>query len=389
MSSGGKFIAGIIVLGLIVWVGFSLVNTPEAGKIVKVGFMGPLTGDVASYGESIRRAVEFAQKEFRTDMIELVYEDSHCDEKDAVNAINKLINIDGVVAIIGEVCSEATLAIAPIAEKAGVVLMSPASTNPSISKAGEYIFRTIPSDALQGDFGAKLVAQKRFKKLAILYSNEEYGLGFNNVLIKSFEEAGGEVVASEVFDRGATDLRTQLNNIKNAKADALYIISNSPDSTIAALKQVKELKLELALFGSEGLKNQDILEAAKEEAEGLVVTSVSGGTSSFVKRLEREYGKAPGPFAAQGYDAFLALASVIHSGAHSGSEIKDGLNTITFEGASGMVKFDEAGDVAGNYDVFVVQNGKFVFASQETDAMPKNLEQGEGEKDNDVMEKEN
>lgn len=360
-----NFLSGVVV-GLLIWSGYTLLGKPitlpnldvKTKTEIKLGWMGPLTGDAASYGESIKRGVELARKELGLD-VEIIYEDSKCDGKEAVTAINKLINVNKVAAIIGEVCSGATLAAAPVAEAAKAVLISPSSTSPKVSDAGDYIFRVIPSDALQGDFGAKLVYDKGYRKLGVLYSNEEYGLGFNNVLKESFEKLGGQLVASEAFERGTADIRTQVTKLESAGPDAIYIISNSPDSAVAALKQIKEQGLEAALFGSEGLKSDDILTGAASAAEGLFLTTVSSGSLRFMENHKKEYNADPGPFAAQGYDAFQALALTIKTGADTSEEIKDKLSGLEFDGASGKIKFDAKGDVSGNYDVFVVKDGKF------------------------------
>jgi branched-chain amino acid transport system substrate-binding protein len=363
MGQAKKQILGIIFVLIILIALYFLLqylknNTNQA--IIKIGFMGPLSGNEASYGESIKRGVDLAVKEMGLTNVEVIYEDSQCKPNEAVNAINKLINIDKVVAIIGEVCSGATLAAAPIAESNKVVMISPASTAPKITEAGDYIFRVVPSDALQGAFGAKLLKDKGYKKLAILYGNEEYGVGFEKVLRENFEKLGGKVVASESFERGTTDLRTQITKIKASKPDALYIISNAPESSVAALRQLKELKVQATIFGSEGLKSDDIIKNAKEAAEGLIVSSVTAGNDEFIKKHIAEYNKEPGPFAAFGYDAFKAIALAIENGAKTSEDIKNALYQLKFDGATGVIDFDDNGDVGGNYDVFIVKNGKFV-----------------------------
>ena len=352
-------ITSAIVLSLSSLIGCQKSSEVGEKKIIKVGFMGPLTGDAASYGLSIKRGVDMAKKELNIEGIDLIYEDSRCEGKEAVTAINKLIFVDGVSVIIGEVCSGATLASAPIANQNNVVLISAASTSPKISEAGNYIYRTVPSDALQGNFGANLIYKKGHRKLAILYSNEEYGLGFSNVLRDSFKEAQGSVVATETFERGSTDLRTQLTKIKAAEPDTIFLISNSPDAAVAILRQIKELNIDVALYGSEGVKSDAIIKAAGKAAEGLVLTSVSSGTTDFTERHKSEYGETPGPFAAQGYDAFKAVALAIQNGASSGTEIMEELRSIEFDGASGRIKFDENGDILGNYDIYVVKDGVF------------------------------
>lgn len=338
----------------------------QKGEQIVIGFMGPLSGDAASYGLSILKGAELAIKEAGLTNVKLVTEDSKCDPKEAVSAINKLISVNKVQAIVGEVCSGATLAAAPIAEQNKVVMISASSTSPEISKQA-WVFRTVPSDALQGAFGAGLVAKQGYKKLAILYSNEEYGLGFSLVLQEEFPKQGGEgsdesleVVANEAVERGVVDLRTQLTKIKASGADAIYIISNSPDSAVAALKQIKELGLSVKIYGSEGLKSDDIVKGAGSAAEGLVVTSVSVGNIGFITKHQKEYGSEPGPFAAQAYDAFRALAEAMKAGAKTGEQFKEKLAAVEFDGASGHIAFDANGDVSGNYDIYVVEDGKWV-----------------------------
>lgn len=371
MTRTAKTIIGVLIAVIVIWGGVTLSQRDgrENGDVggeqtrqdqpVKIGWMGPLSGDASSYGESIKRGVELAKKELAGN-VEIVFEDSKCDGKEAVTVINKLINVDKVQAIIGEVCSGATLAAAPVAEGAKVVLLSPSSTSPKISDAGKYIFRVIPSDALQGDFGAKLVYENGQRNLAILYSNEEYGLGFNNVLRDSFTALGGQVVGSEAFERGASDVRTQVTKVKNANPDAVYVISNSPDAAAVVLKQLKEAGVTAKVYGSEGLKSDAVISGAGAAAEGMVLTTVSAGTADFLSRHQEEYKAEPGPFAAQGYDAYQAIATAVKNGAKTGEEIRARLDVMEFDGVSGKIAFDERGDVAGNYDIFEVKDGKFV-----------------------------
>lgn len=333
-------------------------NSTGSKEMVTIGFLAPLSGDAASYGLSILKGAQLAVKEADLKNVKLVTEDSKCDPKEAVSAINKLISVNKAKIIIGEVCSGATLAAAPIAEKNKVVMISAASTSPELTKQA-WVFRTVPSDALQGAFGAKLVADKGYEKLAILYSNEEYGLGFAKVLEEKFPKLDGKVVASEAFERGTVDLRTQLTKIKESDADAIYIISNSPDSAVAALKQIKELGIKATLFGSEGLKSEDIIKGAGSTADGMILTSVSIGNVGFITKYRREYNEDPGPFAAQAYDAYKAVALVLEQGASTGEEIKKALQNLDFQGASGTINFDSNGDIEGNYQVYMVRDGKF------------------------------
>ena len=180
------------------------------------------------------------------------------------------------------------------------------------------------------------------------------------MLNEKFPALGGEVVASESFERGSVDVKALLTKIKSSGADAVYLISNSPDSAIAALKQIKELGLSAAVYGSEGLKGSAIIDEAGRAAEGLIVTSVSSGNIGFIRKYREAYGEDPGPFAAQAYDAFKAVSLAISQGAATGEEFRDALQELSFDGASGRIDFDGNGDIEGNYEVYVVEEGEFV-----------------------------
>ncbi len=352
-------ILGVVILIVAYTISGSITGNIVAGKkeIIKIGVMVPLSGEFASYGLNVQRGIEMSMNDFGLDNIKIIYKDSKCTGNDAISAINNLISIDRVEAIIGEFCSEATLAAVPFAQRTEIIMISPASKSPAITDAGSYIFRTVPSDALHGDFGANLVYNRGYRKLGILYGNDDYGREFRNFLSEKFQ---GEVVASEAFESGATDLEKQIENIKNSGADAVYIVSNSIDSAVASLKQIKELGVNAGIFGSEGLKNQRIIDGAGSAAEGLILMTLNYGNSNFAIEYNRTYGDVPGPFAAQGYDAFKALAITIRDGARTGKEIKNKLYGIEFDGASGKIKFDANGDVPSNYSVFQVVQGKFI-----------------------------
>lgn len=355
----------LILVVVAIWLGWSAYQKTETSPVVKIGVMAPLTGDLASYGQSVKMAVEFAAETAGLENVELIIEDSKCEGKEAASVVNKLINIDGVSAIIGELCSGATLAAAPIADQSQVVLISPASTSPDITDAGEYIFRTIPSDALQGSFAAELVTANDLSRLAVIYTNDDYGQGFEGVLQEEFPKLGGEIVASEAVEQGSTDARTQLTKIRAANPDSIYIISNSTAATVTILKQINEVGLnQIAKFGSEGLRSPDVTQGAGVAAEGLIVSSVSAGTTDFINKYAERYGEQPGPFAAQSYDAFMVLSQAITAGAVDGLSIQAALEDVSYDGASGMIDFDENGDITGGYDVVIVKDGKFLPTAQ-------------------------
>ncbi len=117
-------------------------------------------------------------------------------------------------------------------------------------------------------------------------------------------------------------------------------------------------------FGAEGLKSEDVVKGAGETAEGLIVTSVSSGTTGFIEKHRLEYNEDPGTFGAQVYDCLKALDLALQQGAKTGAEIKDKLYQMEFDGASGHIKFDANGDVSGNYNIYVVEDGEYKLTNE-------------------------
>ncbi len=337
--------------------------------VIKIGVMMPLTGDTAVYGVGVKNAVEMAVAEINANkmlqgkQIQLVIEDSKCLPKDASTSVNKLISEDHVLAIVGELCSSATLAAAPVAEASQTVMISPASTSPKITDAGDYIFRDIPSDALQGVVGADLVYTSGYRNVALLYINNEYGVGLKDVFKNRFLSVDGEVITEETFEQGATDFRTQLTKINDAAPDAIYLVALPAEAGLL-LKQAAELGMNIPFIGTEGMKDPSVIEVAKEAAEGLVLTTPKPNSDAhnqaFVTNYKQQYGSEPALFAAEGYDAMqlLALAIKNSDGSHQG--VKDALYQIkSYLGASGTITINNKGEVEKPYSYFKVENGKF------------------------------
>lgn len=348
------------VAGMLLLIGAGCLGKSMPSEPVSIGLMVPLSGDVASFGENVRRGVELALEDAGLEHVAVHVEDSQCDPTEATNAINALIATYDVAAVVGEICSGATLAAAPIAEEQQVVLVSPASSAPTITDAGDYIFRVFPSDAIQAEFGAELVYTDGKRRLAILYMTDDYGTGYEAVLQEEFPRRGGQIVASEGFRGGSTDVRAQLTKIRAANPDALFVISNSPDSSVVALQQARELGLDLTIYGVDALNSPDIVSGAGGAAEGLVVATARSANKAFADRYEQRFGEQPAFLVGHGYDAMSVLLDAVADGARTGEEIKSFLDEYSFDGATGNLSFDENGDIVGGREVYIVENGEFV-----------------------------
>lgn len=338
---------------------FSFGCAKKDEKEIKIGAILPLTGDAAQWGVAPMKGAQLAVEIINNrggingKKIILKIEDDRCDPKDGVSAFKKLTMDKELKIILGSVCSSVTLAVAPIAENNKILLISPASTNPTITEAGDYIFRVIPSDDLRGKIFAAYLYDVKIKNIAILYINNDGGVGSRNSFLKCFAELGGKIVIDESYEQGTKDVRSQLSKIKNSDVDAVLVISY-PSDTILTLKQTKELKLQKPLyFLTEAVEDPNVLKESGTTSEGIVYilpAEAEGNEVSEFKKLYRaKYDIEPELFAAEAYDIIKLVANAINFQEVdfiSTEKVKDYLyNVKNYQGASGIITFDNNGDV--------------------------------------------
>ncbi len=367
----GLVIGGVILAGLAGLGGYLLTKpatkAPVTNRTIKLGLMAPLTGDLANYGQVFQHGVELAQHDFNEDGLtfQVYVRDTVCDATKAADATKELAKL-GAVAIIGDTCSGSTLAALPIANQKQVLLLSPSASSPALSIPNDFFFRTYPTDSHQGVFVTKLMYGKGVKKLAIMYGQEAYGTGLDAVAQDAFKKLGGMVTSNTSFKSTDTEFKTQLQTILAAKPDALYIVSEDESASAAIMVEAKQLGSNIPVYGSDALKDVNFITDVGAAGEGMTVVGVTPGNQSFLDEYKAAYGSEPAnATGAQAYDAFMALARVIKAGANTGDEIRKALPAVDFQGASGEIKFDANGDLAGGgYNVYTIQGGKFVLTSQ-------------------------
>lgn len=338
-------------------------NSAPSNTPIKIGWVGPLTGDASSLGNDALKGAQLAVDEVNASggvngaPIQLVVEDGKCNSKDAALAGNKLINVDKVT-VMETLCSGETVAIAPMAEQNKVVIVSNCSSAPGVTTAGDYIFRTFPSDIYQGKFAADYVYNKLGKHtVATMAILTDYGTGIQNSFETNFKQLGGRIVASEQFTQEARDLRTQLTKIKNSGAGLLYFAGYT-ETALAALKQAKELGLGLPIFSPDALDDSKV--HASGLAEGLMYTvpafkTDTGWNAKLVTRGGNMSSCTP-----RSYDNIKLLADVMGRVGTDATAVKDALYQVKdFPGVGGPISFDSNGDpTTATYDVKVVKNGK-------------------------------
>lgn len=376
----------IILVGLIIVIIFLSACTTTTTRVVKehdeyikIGAVLPLTGNTAFYGESTKQGIEVALDEINNAgginnrKIKIIYEDTKGTSKDGITALSKLIHLHKTKAIIGAVASSVTLAIAPIAEQNKVVLISPLSAAPSITNAGDYIFRNVPSDKLGGKVAAYFaVKEKHWDSLAILYINNEFGKGLKTAFSENVKKLGANIIEEQAYPETEKDFRTYLIKIKESDPDAIFLIGYTESPLI--LIQAKELGLDTNFIGTGLFEDPKLIEIAGEIAEGIYFTQLqyttdmkNSATQKFVNNFKEKFSSEPNIISAYGYDSMKILGNAIkNTESFSAEEIKKELyNTKHLNCATGKISFDENGDVNQPMGVKVIRNGKFEWYKRE------------------------
>jgi branched-chain amino acid transport system substrate-binding protein len=290
MSKTTKTILGLVILIIIVLVIYLGINkkttqtptptTPTTEKpikeeTIKIGLLAPLTGEAASWGQNSLAGVTLAVKEINDKggingrKVEIVAEDDRC-SAEGVNAINKLINVDKVIGILGPICSASGGPALPIAQNSGVPVVIVAASAPHLTKIGDYIFRVYPSDAFQGKVAAEFMFNKLSKKkVAIVYVKNDWGEGIKEVFKSRFKELGGEVVYEDGVLQDQKDFRTEITKVKANGAEALYF-PVYPANGISAFKQFKELVLNIPVVGGDAFDGEEVVKS--DYADGIIYT---------------------------------------------------------------------------------------------------------------------
>lgn len=339
---------------------------------VVIGTLGPLTGDYASYGVSVANGVELAINEANASgqynvVFRLQKEDTRGDAVESVNAINKLIELDRAAAIVGAVLSHEVLTAGPIAQDEGVPFITPSGTAPDISLIGDYEFRNVITDDVQSAQMVEYVVNELgLQRLAVLYSNNDYGLALRQGFEAGVRAAGAQLVAVESFLDGDSDYTAQLTNIAAQNPDGLYIAGYYTEAAQIA-QQAQRLGMNVRFMGADGFDSPDLVALGGAAVEGALFTSGfdsetdDPAAKAFIDKYEAAYGVKPDMFAANAYDSARIIIEVINEVGADRRAIRDGIAaTENFPGVTGVTTFLENGDADKPLLIFEVQNGRFV-----------------------------
>ncbi|MFN2491969.1 MAG: ABC transporter substrate-binding protein [Pyrinomonadaceae bacterium] len=351
----------------------------EDHSTIKIGFFGDRSGPTFNYGQSAMNGVLMAADEINQvggingRNIDIVLADDHGSPEVSAHVAGRLIENDNVVALIGAGASGNSLAVAPKAQSARVPLISPSSTNPAVTQAGDYIFRACFIDAFQGEVMAKFAANTlKAKSAAIMLDfNSPYSRGLTEFFEFSFAKLDGHTVVKESYSQGDTDYRGQLSAIKAAGPDVIYIPGYYGDVAPIA-KQARQLGLTIPLLGADGWDAPELWELAGDAVNGSYISNhysaddPSENIQKFVHDYKQRYGNlTPDAHAALAYDALRFLAEAIKKSGTRGSELRNALaQTQNFVGVTGIISMDHQRNAVKPAVILKLLDGKYIY--QET-----------------------
>jgi branched-chain amino acid transport system substrate-binding protein len=366
------WLIAIVAILLVIWGVTNKGTSSVDNGPIKIGAMVPLTGDAATYGEGAKNVYQLAVEEINSAggingrQVQLIIEDSKCNGKDATNAAQKLINVDGVKVIIGGFCSSESLSTISVAEGAKVALFSPGSSSPDLTGKSAYFFRNYPSDSSQGSTIAQVVYDQGMRKVAFLQEQTDYPLGVYKAFVEKFQSLGGTVLKEE-FPTGAKDFRSALSKLKAEKPDALFINTQTPAVSETVIKQFASLGWKVQLLINDATAgdtktiaaNATVLEGAIAAEFGVDITNEK--FKHLTSAYKQKYGSDL-PYQSYGqteYDAFFMLKDAIEAVGYDGTKIATWGHQVTnWQGASGSVTIGSNGDRIGGHRAEIVKNGK-------------------------------
>lgn len=378
MDQTTKIIIWLVVIVVVVWGGYTLFKgAPEAeGGVIKIGFMGALTGDGAAYGEPQLGVIKIGEEEINSAggingrKIEIIYEDGKCNGKDGANAVQKLVNVDKVKVILGGSCSSETLAGIPIVEEAKVVIVTGSATSPDLINKSKFFFRVYPNDSTQGRVLAEASTKRGWKKVAVIQEQTDYALGVVKAFTTTYEKAGGKI-AKEEFATAVTDVRSQLTKLKGENFDALLISVQTPATGDRVLKQLSDLKWKPNMMINDVLINPETVERNKTILEGaLAADFVLDETNEKLKKITEAYKArydkdiAYPNYTSAVYDSLFVIKDAIMAVGYDGEKIAEWARTSIkdWPGASGLITVGEDGERSAGHQLKVIKNGKFELA---------------------------
>ncbi len=344
---------------------------------VKVGFAAPLTGANAGYGKDLQNGVQLALDEANAKKIQIggktakftiQAEDDQADPRVGVQAAQKLVD-GGVAVVVGHFNSGTTIPASQIYENAGIPVIDPAATNPTITQRGfANVFTVISSDAQNaGNAGTYAVTVTKAKKIAMIDDRTAFGQGEADEFEKAVKAAGGSIVAHEYSDNQTVDFSAQLTALKAAGADLVFF-GGLDRQAAAVAKRMKQLGMTAQLVGGGGVMDSDFLKLAGDAGEGAMAWEYGSPLEKLPKgkefsdKFQKRFGVAILSYAPFGYDAAWAAVNAMQKANSVDPKVyRPVLKAISFPGITGTIAFDDKGALKNaSSTMYQVKSGAWV-----------------------------
>ena len=325
--------------------------------VIKIGGIGPLSGPNSTYGISVKEGADLLAEEINAaggingKKVEFIFEDDQSDNTVAASAFNKLVDKDGVCAILGGVTSGTTLAIAPNSTNKKIPMITPTGTEPTITNVGgDFMFRGCFVDSFQGEILAKYTKENLGKTTAaVLYnSSSDYSKGIANAYKETLEKNGGQVL--EFLSYGSdkeTDFKAQLTKIKSANPDVI-ILPDYYNVVGLIAKQARDMGITSQFLGGDGWESEELTKIGGTAVDGAIYINhyyaedTDENVKNFVDSYTKKYNKTPDCFAALSYDTAKILVKAIEkANSTDGTAIRDALAGMEINSVTGNIKFNE------------------------------------------------
>jgi len=329
-----------------------------AADTIKVALAGPETGPVAQYGDMEFIGGLMAAEQLnkaggvKGTALEVIKYDDACDPKQAVAVANKIVN-DGIKFVVGHLCSDSTLPASDVYEDEGILMITPASTNPKITQRGQQlVLRTIGLDSDQGPTAAKYIINvAKPQAVAVLHDKKQYGEGIASSVEAELKKAGVNVVAFEGITSGDKDFSALIAKLKKLNVDFVYYGGYHPELGLL-LRQSAEKGLKARYMGPEGVGNKDISAIAGLASEGLLVTlpkkyDLEPANASLVDAFKAKGQDSSGPFVWTTYAAMQAVAAGIAEAGEDPEAVAAALRSKPVDTVMGPLQWAENGDLKG------------------------------------------
>ncbi len=352
-----------------------------AGDTIKIGFLGALTGDVAMFGKPTLEGMKMAAEDLNAaggilgKKIEIVEADNRGDKQEGASVTQKLISRDNVIAIVGDPTTGITKVAAPIAQKAGVLLISAGATGPGVVENGDFIFRNTLLDSVAIPACIDYFANDlKYKKVAIITSdNNDYSVGFSQTFRDAAKGKGIEIVADEKVKDGDKDFSGQVTNIKAKKPDVIFFSGYYTEGALI-MKEARKQGVKANMFGGDGLFSPEFIKLGGSAAEGSMSAlgfapeQATPETAKFIEAFKKKFaGQLPGLFDAQGYDGVMMIADAIKRANSADPKVFKTAMAATknFQGVSGTITIRANREpIKTPLCLLAVKDGKFVLKAK-------------------------